>query len=74
MRNGLGGLAVERVFTPGDSGILRRKMLVLSCSIKCPGNVILKTYDLAGALCDAGVPVIGGFHAPMEKECLDILL
>lgn len=49
-------------------------MLVLSCSIKCPGNVILKTYDLAGALCDAGVPVIGGFHAPMEKECLDILL
>jgi predicted Rossmann fold nucleotide-binding protein DprA/Smf involved in DNA uptake len=36
--------------------------------------VILKTYDLARALRDAGVPVIGGFHTPMEKECLDILL
>ncbi len=73
LRIGLGGLAVERVFTLGDSGILRRKMLALFCSVKCPGNVILKTYDLAGALRDAGVPVVGGFHTPMEKECLDIL-
>ena len=23
---------------------------------------------------DAGVPVIGGFHSPMEKECLELLL
>jgi predicted Rossmann fold nucleotide-binding protein DprA/Smf involved in DNA uptake len=26
------------------------------------------------ALREAGVPVIGGFHSPMEKECLDLLL
>jgi predicted Rossmann fold nucleotide-binding protein DprA/Smf involved in DNA uptake len=32
------------------------------------------TYDLARALRDAEVPVISGFHTPMEKECLDVLL
>jgi len=37
-------------------------------------EVVLRTYDLARALRDAGVPVIGGFHSPMEKECLDLLL
>ncbi len=36
--------------------------------------MILQTYDLARALRDAGVPVIEGFHSPMEKECLDLLL
>jgi predicted Rossmann fold nucleotide-binding protein DprA/Smf involved in DNA uptake len=36
--------------------------------------LILKTYDVARALRDAGVPVIGGFHSPMEKECLRLLL
>jgi predicted Rossmann fold nucleotide-binding protein DprA/Smf involved in DNA uptake len=39
-----------------------------------PGNVIVQTYDLARALPNAGAPVIGGFHAPMEKECLERLL
>jgi predicted Rossmann fold nucleotide-binding protein DprA/Smf involved in DNA uptake len=31
-------------------------------------------YDLARALRDAGVPIIGGFHSPMEQECLALLL
>ena len=35
---------------------------------------ILKTYDLARAMRDAGVPVIGGFQTPMERECLRLLL
>lgn len=49
-------------------------MLALFCSVRCPGDLILKTYDLARSLRDAGVPVIGGFHSPMEKECLTLLL
>jgi predicted Rossmann fold nucleotide-binding protein DprA/Smf involved in DNA uptake len=48
--------------------------LALFCSVKCPGNLILQTYDLAQNLRLAGVPVIGGFHSPMERECLTILL
>src|SRR5262249_38259755 len=46
----------------------------LFCATRCPGNVILRTYDLALALREAGVPVIGGFHTPMEKEGLEVLL
>jgi hypothetical protein len=34
----------------------------------------LRTYDLIRVLRDAGVPMIGGFHSPMEKECLTLLL
>jgi predicted Rossmann fold nucleotide-binding protein DprA/Smf involved in DNA uptake len=58
----------------GNLDILRRKKLALFCSVKCPGALILQTYDLARALRDAGVTVISGFHSPMEKECLTLLL
>ena len=54
--------------------LLQNALLGFVCSTRCPGDVILQTYDLARALRDAGVPVIGGFHSPMEKECLDLLL
>jgi predicted Rossmann fold nucleotide-binding protein DprA/Smf involved in DNA uptake len=58
----------------GSLALLRSPILGFFCSVRCPGNVILQTYDLARALRDAGVPVISGFHTPMEKECLDLLL
>ena len=58
----------------GNLDILQGKKLALFCSVKCPGALILQTYDLARALRDAGVTVIGGFHSPMEKECLTLLL
>ncbi|MCI0718630.1 MAG: DNA-processing protein DprA [Acidobacteria bacterium] len=74
MENYPGCGAPETVFTFGDPNILQQRMLALFCSVKCPGNAILKTYDLARALRDAGVPVISGFHTPMERECLDLLL
>lgn len=58
----------------GDLNILDQKSLALFCSVKCPGNLILQTYDLAQRLRKSGVTVIGGFHSPMEQECLTILL
>jgi len=58
----------------GNQEILRSKKLALFCSRKCPGNLILKAYDLARSLRDAGTTVISGFHTPVEKECLRILL
>jgi len=48
--------------------------LALLCSVKCPGKLILTTYDLMQNLRDLGVHVISGFHSPMEQECLRILL
>lgn len=70
----LGDNTPEQIFSVGDLGILHQKMFALFCSIKCPGNLILKTYDLARELRDAGITVISGFHSPMEKECFSILL
>ncbi|MEI6634285.1 MAG: DNA-processing protein DprA [Chlamydiota bacterium] len=70
----LGDRAPEQLFALGDIAILRQKTLALFCSVKCPGNIILKTYDLVRELRDAGISVISGFHSPMEKECFDLLL
>ncbi len=58
----------------GNFALLERPLLGFFCSVKCPGDLILRTYDLARALRDAGVPVISGFHSPIEKDCLDLLL
>lgn len=49
-------------------------MLALFCSRACPGSLILRACDLAVALRDARVPVIGGFQTPVEREMLDVLL
>jgi len=58
----------------GNTNILKENKLALFCSRQCPGNLILKAYDLARSLRDAGTTVISGFHTPVEKECLRILL
>ena len=58
----------------GNLRLLDEPLTALFCSNRCPGDLILKTYDIARAMRDAGVPVIGGFQTPMEKECLRLLL
>ncbi len=68
------GNLFPRIWSIGSLDILGRQMLGLFCSVKCPGDLILRTYDLARALRDAGVPVISGFHSRIEEDCLDLLL
>ena len=63
-----------RIWALGDLKILEKPLVGLFCSIKCPGDIILSSYDLARVLRDAGVAAIGGFHSPIEKDCLDLLL
>ena len=58
----------------GNLNLLKESLTALFCSQRCPGDIVLKTYDLARAMREAGVPVIGGFQTPMEKECLRLLL
>jgi predicted Rossmann fold nucleotide-binding protein DprA/Smf involved in DNA uptake len=70
----LGDHAPELVSALGNLEILQQKTLALFCSVRCPGNLIVQTYDLAQKLRRAGVTVIGGFHSPMERQCLAILL
>lgn len=58
----------------GNLALLRQPLTALFCSTKCPGHLILPAYDQAARWRDAGHCVISGFHSPVEKECLRILL
>ena len=70
----LGKDAPNAITAIGNLDILHKNPTSLFCSTKCPGDLIVKTYDLAQILRDAGMTVISGFHSPMERECLTILL
>ena len=63
-----------KVKSKGKLNLLDESLTALFCSNRCPGDLILKTYDLARAMRDASMPVIGGFQTPMERECLRLLL
>lgn len=72
--NSAAGTAAPHLHIVGDPTILNRPKVALFCSVKCPGKLILDTYDLAKSFRDEGVTVISGFHSPMEQECMRILL
>lgn len=74
LKTRLGKHAAQNITAMGHLDILRHKSVGLFCSAKCPGDIILRLYDLAQVLRHAGFTVIGGFHSPMERECLGILL
>lgn len=74
LRRYLGDAAPKQLAALGNLDLLAAKMLALFCSRKCPGSLILQTYDLAQQWREEGVTVISGFHSPMERECLTILL
>jgi len=63
-----------QIWALGNLDILKRSLLGFFCSVKCPGGLILRTYDLARSLRDNGITVVGGFHSPVEKDCLDLML
>ncbi|MBI4531425.1 MAG: DNA-processing protein DprA [Candidatus Latescibacteria bacterium] len=70
----LGDQAPTTLTALGNLDILKKgNTLALFCSIKCPGDLILQTHDLVQALRQINVTIIGGFHSPIERECLTIL-
>jgi hypothetical protein len=58
----------------GNLDLLALPKTALFCSARCPGDAILRAYDQAARWRDPGRCVISGFHSPVEKECLRILL
>ena len=70
----LGADAPPNLTALGKLDLLALPKTALFCSSRCPGNVILPTYDQAAKWRDAGRCVISGFHSLVEKECLQILL
>lgn len=62
------------MWAAGPTHLLDGEKTGFFCSSQCPGGVILKTFDAITAMRDQGRTLIGGFHSPMEWECLGILL
>ena len=69
-----GASAPMTLWAAGPTSILDGEKTAFFCSSQCPGGVILKTFDAITAMRDEGRTLIGGFHSPMEWECLGILL
>ena len=74
LRERLGDEAPAQLSALGNLDLLLLPKTALFCSARCPGDAILRTYDQAARWRDAGRCVISGFHSPIEKECLRILL
>ncbi|MDO8971800.1 MAG: DNA-processing protein DprA [Saprospiraceae bacterium] len=70
----LGKTAPASITAAGNLDILKTPGIGLICSIQCPGSIIIQTFDVIRRLRDEKIVLIGGFHSPMERECLDILL
>ena len=56
------------------ASVLARAPIAFFCSKACPGDLILKAQDWANARGPESAPVIGGFHTPIERDVLRILL
>jgi predicted Rossmann fold nucleotide-binding protein DprA/Smf involved in DNA uptake len=74
LRKRLGDAAPSTFPTLGNLELLELPKTALFCSNRCPSNVILIAYDQAAKWRDAGRCLISGFHSPVERECLQILL
>ena len=58
----------------GNAALLAGQSIAFFCSQSCPGDVILKAQDWANARGPDDAPVISGFHTPVERDVLRILL
>ena len=73
--------APETIWARGNIALLTDReahlngdLWALFCSNRCPGQIILKSHELAQQFRASGRPTIGGYHSPVEKECLRVLL
>jgi predicted Rossmann fold nucleotide-binding protein DprA/Smf involved in DNA uptake len=70
----LGKDAPVRLWAIGLLDLVSAPKTALFCSKSCPGDAILAAIDQAQRWRDQGRCIISGFHSPIEKECLQILL
>jgi predicted Rossmann fold nucleotide-binding protein DprA/Smf involved in DNA uptake len=58
----------------GATELLDLDLLGFFSSIRTPPQLILGGLEIARSLRAEGIPLIGGFQAPLERECLALLL
>ncbi len=70
----LGAHAPAELHLLGNAYLLSKAKTAFFCSARCPGGAILRAHDQAAKWRDEGRCIIGGFHSPVERDCLRILL
>lgn len=58
----------------GNRSLLAQKLTAFFCSQQCPGDIIIKSQDWANQAALGAATIISGFHTPVEKDVLRILL
>lgn len=58
----------------GEIDLIKFPLLAVFSSVKCPASSILKAHDYAKEIQNGGMGIISGFHAPAEREVLEVLL
>lgn len=58
----------------GNIGLLGQINFAFLCSSKCPGNIIIKIQEQAFQWREKGLAIASGFHSPVEKEVLNVLI
>jgi len=58
----------------GNLNIVDNPAIAFFGSVRCPDDIFLRAHKFAQAFQNARVPVVSGFHSPIEKECLRLLL
>ncbi len=58
----------------GNPQLLATTKTAVLCSRQCPGEVILRLFELARCLRMSDLTFIGGFHTPAERDFLHHLL
>ena len=74
LRRFLGGKSLPHLSAIGNLDLLQETAIALFCSADCPADLARQTYAIVKKLRDAQFPVISGFHSPIEKECLKLLM
>jgi hypothetical protein len=58
----------------GNMKLLEEHKTAFICSRRIPAGVVLKSYDWAIAMRNAGQCVMSGFHSPLEKDVFHFLV
>ncbi|MBM4296808.1 MAG: hypothetical protein FJ143_03620 [Deltaproteobacteria bacterium] len=58
----------------GNLQLLDKRKLAIFCSAVCPAVLTKQIHESMQMLAESGITAIGGFHSPVERECLRILL
>jgi predicted Rossmann fold nucleotide-binding protein DprA/Smf involved in DNA uptake len=66
--------APAQLWAIGNQEILARRKVGVFCSVDCPDHTWLEAGSAVETLRHQGAAAVSGFHSPVEKECLRILL